>query len=234
MAAFWVISIICGFSDFFSILVDLRKYNYYRDRLNFCEFIWISPYQDEYSLFVIVVLCLFAMMFLYLSIYRALKHDQRDGLPLEELGRIKRALLTTLLVLSSFMLCWLPMFILEIALLIQVEVNPMAIEKLFFFLLKADQHLYNLLLLNSLLDPVIFLVRVPDVRLGCLRMLCLPCPLLYKKVAPRILQRDGMLAYNGYAPDLHCSHASITSITGVVTERSNSPVMSQKKIVTIT
>lgn len=234
MAAFWVISIICGFSDFFSILVDLRKYNYYRDRLNFCEFIWISPYQDEYSLFVIVVLCMFAMMFLYISIYRALKHDQRDGLPLEELGRIKRALLTTLLVLASFMLCWLPMFILEIALLIQVEVNPLAIEKLFFFLLKADQHLYNLLLLNSLLDPIIFLVRVPDVRLGCLRMFCRPCPSLYKKVAPRILRRDGMSTHNGYAPDVHGSHASITSITGVVTERSNSPVMSQRKIATIT
>ena len=234
MAAFWVISITCGFSDFFSILVDLRKYNYYRDRLNFCEFIWISPYQDEYSLFVIVVLCMFAMMFLYISIYRALRYDQRDGLPLEELGQIKRALLTTLLVLASFMLCWLPMFILEIALLIQVEVNPLAIEKLFFFLLKADQHLYNLLLLNSLLDPIVFLVRVSDVRLGCLRMFCRPCPSLYKKVAPRILRRDGMLTHNGYGPDVHGSHASITSITGVVTERSNSPVMSQRKIATIT
>ena len=234
MAAFWLISIICGFSDFFSILVDLRKYNYYRDRLNFCEFIWISPYQDEYSLFVIVVFCLFAMIFLYISIYRALKHDQRDGLPVEELAKIKKALLTTLLVLASFMFCWLPMFILEIALLIQVEVNPMAIEKLFFFLLKADQHLYNLLLLNSLLDPLIFVLRVTDVRLGCLRMFCRPCPSLYQQVAPRLLQSDRMLGNNGYVPDLHDSHASVTSVTGVMSERSNSPVsMSQRKIAII-
>ena len=154
------------------------------------------------------------MIFLYISLYRALKHDQRDRLPLEELGRIKRALLTTLFVLASFMFCWLPMFILEIALLIQVDVNPMAIEKLFFFLLKADQHLYNLLLLNSLMDPIIFVIRVPDVRLGCLRTFCWVFPSLYKKIGARILQSDRMLA-NGYIPDLQGSRASDTSVTGV-------------------
>ncbi len=154
------------------------------------------------------------MIYLYISIYRALKKDERRGLPLEELGKIKRALFTTLIILSLFMLCWLPMFTLEIALLIQVEINPLAIEKLFFFLLKADQHLYNLLLLNSFLDPIIFLIRVPDVRLGCLRMFFGRWPSLYQSLSIRFVHRQPQ-GVNGYLADLGASRASLTSVTAV-------------------
>ena len=40
------------------------------------------------------------------------------------------------------------------------------------FLLKADQHLYNLLLLNALLDPIVYAVRIREVRVGYIRLFC--------------------------------------------------------------
>ncbi len=40
------------------------------------------------------------------------------------------------------------------------------------FLLKADQHLYNLLLLNAFLDPIVYAIRIREVRVGYIRLFC--------------------------------------------------------------
>ena len=40
------------------------------------------------------------------------------------------------------------------------------------FLLRADQHLYNLLLLNALLDPIVYAIRIREVRVGYIRLFC--------------------------------------------------------------
>ena len=208
VAAFWVFSFLCGFSDFVSIAGDLEKHNVYRDRLNFCEFIWVSPYQDEYLLFAVAGLCLTAIAFFYGSLFCTLRR-----FPAWERQRIKRSLLTSLFVLSCFLLCWLPMFILEITLLIRLEVNPLAIGDLLHFLLKADQHLYNLLLFNSFLDPLIFSFRLPEVRGGCSRMLPASLP-----GVRRILANGSRSA----------SQHSLSSLTTATVEQTAVPLVSRK------
>ncbi len=40
------------------------------------------------------------------------------------------------------------------------------------FLLKADQHLYNFLLLNAFLDPIVYAVRIREVQRGYIRLFC--------------------------------------------------------------
>ena len=53
-----------------------------------------------------------------------------------------------------------------------------SVERLLVILFRADQHLYNLLLLNAILDPIIYAVRIRELRrdyLAYLRRICLCC-----------------------------------------------------------
>ncbi len=50
--------------------------------------------------------------------------------------------------------------------IIQVQVNPRFVQKLLSVFVKADQHLYNILLLNTLFDPVVYALRIPELRRG--------------------------------------------------------------------
>ena len=58
--------------------------------------------------------------------------------------------------------------------IIKVKNNKSAFQESPFllFLVKADQHLYNLLLLNTLLDPIVYAVRIRKVRAGYIRLFC--------------------------------------------------------------
>ncbi len=44
--------------------------------------------------------------------------------------------------------------------------NPDSVEALVQTLVHADQHLYNLLLLNALCDPIIYAIRIRELRRG--------------------------------------------------------------------
>ena len=63
--------------------------------------------------------------------------------------------------------CPLVVVLLQVIMIIQVQVNPPFVQKLLSVFVKADQHLYNILLLNTLFDPVVYaLLRIPELRRG--------------------------------------------------------------------
>ena len=70
-----------------------------------------------------------------------------------------------------FSTSYLEFFSFQVALVIQVNINPDSVDKLVRILIQADQHLYNLLLLNTLFDPIIYAVRIPELRLGYINLL---------------------------------------------------------------
>lgn len=181
MAGFWLISLLLGFSDFLS---GLNGYSNYRDLYNYCEYIWLTKYQDEYPLFVIAFLCLIVMMFFYIRIYiQVRKHhknqslyqvQQRNHQRLSSIQKNKKTLFTTLLILGLFMICWLPNCLFQIILLIRVYVDPEGVQSMTSTLAKVDQYLFDLLLLNSICDPIIYSIRLKEVRLGFI-MMCRKC-----------------------------------------------------------
>ncbi len=64
--SFWILAFICGFSDFIYVLHQLPEWNKLKEHLNICEFVYMTPYQEEYTTFVTVGLCLVIMTFSYL------------------------------------------------------------------------------------------------------------------------------------------------------------------------
>lgn len=184
LALLWVIAAICGFSDFwtgfthnpFSYSNNNSNSTTTKNQLNFCELIWHSPYQDEYSILTIAVVSFFIMTVLYINIYLTVSGHTIPGAQLQqgqEAKRNKRALFTTALILGTFLLCWLPMCMFQITLIVKVKTDISSFKesaKIINILYKADKYLYDLLLLNTIFDPIIYTVRMKDIRLGYRRL----------------------------------------------------------------
>ena len=171
---FWVIAFICGFSDFFSALPIYEKYKHV---YNYCEMVFLTKYQQEYSFLVLAFFCLFVMMFFYLRIYWKVRKHRAPGdgqvcyYRKREEKHSRKALVTTLLILGSFILCWLPTCLFQIIAMIMMTLRIQQIDPgLIRFLQSADKYLYDILLLNCICDPIIYTVRCYEVRLGYRRL----------------------------------------------------------------
>ncbi|KAI0216221.1 hypothetical protein LSAT2_031743, partial [Lamellibrachia satsuma] len=170
IAIFWIVAAVLGFSDFLS---GFMQYQLMSLCLSYCDIVWYSSYQEEYTVFAVALLSLAVMLVTYTRIY--VKVRQRglhfsNGARKSSMPNSRRALVTTLLILGCFALCWLPNCLFQIVMIISVKVDPTSVEKVLDTLYMADQYLYDLLLVNALADPIIYCVRMHDIRSGCKMM----------------------------------------------------------------
>lgn len=136
IVVFWTIALLCGFSDLLSVF---PYYHNLLGQLNYCEAAWFSPHQDEYTMFVIALICLVAMTFAYLRIFVAVKRRQLFMTSSQqEVAQSRKALLTTLLILGTFVLCWLPLCLFQVSLIIQVQVST-CFSNLSIFFIESSQ-----------------------------------------------------------------------------------------------
>ncbi len=174
IGAFWIIAIICGFSDIMTSWYP--KYPKYRHKINYCEFAYLTKYQDEYTVFAIAALCFVTMIVSYIRILSKIRkrHQDLQQLRHETIHRNKKAVITTLLILGTFVLSWLPTCLFQVILIISVYVNREMVETWAPVLAKADYYLFDLLLINAICDPLIYATRMPEIRNGYKRI-CLRC-----------------------------------------------------------
>ena len=171
----WVVATVCGFSDFLS---GISKYSSFQRRYNYCDFVYQTRYQEEFTVFGIAFLTLSAMCVIYPRVIVTIQRVQR-----KKLGQRKRilpafkvkAVITSLLIVGTFMLCWLPQCLFQIVMIIQVRIDPESTWTMLHAYLTADQYLYNLLILNCILDPVIYAVRMRPVQMSYRRMFTRCC-----------------------------------------------------------
>ena len=85
---------------------------------NFCEVIFLSHYQEEYTVFVIAFICTIVMGYIYIRIYVRVHWRANNALrEHQEFRRTKRALVTTMLILTTFLICWLPSCLFQVGIL---------------------------------------------------------------------------------------------------------------------
>ena len=171
IAALWFSGVLMGFSDFISPLFE--KYWKYKAKYNYCAFTHETPYQEEYIVFIVMFVCLLSMLCVYTRVYCEVRKHQsrRQHSNTASVIRHRKALLTTLLVLGTFIVCWMPICIFEITLIFQVLRDKLSLFPLLCAYIKAKDYLHDLLLLNSLMDPLIYAIRLKDVRFGFLKLL---------------------------------------------------------------
>ncbi len=135
--------------------------------LSFCETVVCSTYKTEYVIFSLVAVLLVSLICLYtrvcLEIHHRLKYfcGRRHTLQ-----RNKSGVVTTMIVVVVFILCWLPYCLFEVTIFLCMLTRPQESIKYFSLSAWLDPYLYNLLLLNSLCDPIIYALRMREVRLG--------------------------------------------------------------------
>ena len=125
----WIVSFLFGFSEFF---VNLYSYSdKHRKVRNYCEHMWIhGDYQEEFLTFGLSLVCLVVMCVIYIKIYVVVRRQQhreqrqqQQVTSQQDLRRNKKALYTTLLVLGSCVICWLPYCLLQFSIVLLVKVR---------------------------------------------------------------------------------------------------------------
>ena len=195
---FWIIGLLGGFSNYF---IPAPFYSFCGSNLtsslmdpvaSYCVRVSCSIYENEYLLFSVVIIMVFVMAFLYLRIYtklNKLRHVQQVRLirysKKQVMGnshnvcrrRNFRGLVTTQILLLTFVICCLPYCSLHIINNILLSLEWIRWQTALSITLSTDPILYNLLLINCLFNPLIYAMRMKEVRHGYIKAIItlFPC-----------------------------------------------------------
>lgn len=161
----WSMAFLGAFVNFFTGIGSFEE-----GKLNYCEYIMYNDFHGDYLVIAFTFVCLLSIVFMYLRIYcEVRKMNKRLTLLTFNKEHNSKTLITTLLIIGTFTVCWMPLFTLQTVLLIKIHVDPQALLtdiSLIKALILANKYLYSLLLLNSICDPIIYAVRIKEVQLG--------------------------------------------------------------------
>ncbi|XP_064614636.1 glucose-dependent insulinotropic receptor-like [Liolophura sinensis] len=205
----WIISGIFGFSDF---ILPVPYYSYCEGHtmVNLCQSSYCSAYETEYLLFCLVILCFLAMVYFYCRVFvKIYKYQQMAGRHQRKMKRNIKGLVTTLVIVGTFLVCWLPHAIFETYFVFMILADTSAVTGQFYTLLTVNYYLYWLWLLNSICDPVIYALRMREVKLGYYRML--RCGVLTKRFGKFSRKSHSSLVYRrSGTPSMTCDVAEAT------------------------
>ena len=158
--AIWTISVILGFSDFFSAIQSDETYS----GQMYCKGVQLTLYQEEYTVFAIAPICLGIIIYVYTRIYITIRKHKVPGQETRrETQRHTKAFITTLLNVTAFVVSWLPLWIFEVTTIILVTTDPLTLMQNEETLMAMNYHLYNLLIMHAIADPIIYTVRMKEV-----------------------------------------------------------------------
>ena len=153
----------------------------------FCYSVVCSKYDPEYLVYILTAFLLLAMSFIYTRVCVKIYWMQHllQGCSRRSFRRNKKGLITTMCIVGTFMVCWLPFCIFAVIVLVDIGLhNKLELHERSS---KIYNYLYALLLMNCLCDPVIYALRMREVKLGYRRLLgrC------FKKYKHHIMASDG-------------------------------------------
>lgn len=167
IAIFWIVSLLLSLSDF---VIPYGQYSFCEDSnpINYCDdVLYCSTYENEYLIFVLTVISFTIIVALYIAIFMRIHNNQSfHERHVAHVRQNYRGLITTILILVTFAICWLPYCLFEVIITIKASIDVHQVLYYWWLVAKYDYYLYNLLLLNSVCDPVIYAIRMKEVQAG--------------------------------------------------------------------
>ncbi|GAB1603100.1 adrenocorticotropic hormone receptor-like [Argonauta hians] len=172
IAIVWVLGSVCGFSDFMVPFTPLYEHCRNQKFLNYCDAIKCTMFEPNFVLFAVVILCLFEMVVLYSQVFITIyKYPQLQTRHAPNIRRNNKGLVTTIIILLSYIICWLPYSLMELTMTIASATNLQNMMRYYMVSQQAQYYLYNLIALNSIFDPLIYAIRMPDMQNSYRRLL---------------------------------------------------------------
>ncbi len=164
IVTFWIVAFLCGFSNFYILL---PQYAHCEETNNFCTIVFCNIFDSEYIMFAMAIISFFLMSSMYARIYIEINRYQSfQSQHRQNMRRNRRGLVTTFFIVLTFLLCWLPYSLFEVIVLAEMTIKPDMQFYYFKLAAKIDTYLYDVLLLNSLCDPIIYALRMREVQHG--------------------------------------------------------------------
>ena len=169
IVGFWILACFLGASDLY---VPGPLFSYCEGSLlvNYCERVLLcSQYNAEYLLFSTALLCFVLMSVIYASIYIQLcRYHQMQRELRNRVKQNRKGLITTIIILVIFMVCWLPYCLFEVVMIIYIRHSDDVLTSIKYFkiIYQIDFYLFDVLLLNSILDAIVYSLRMREVRQG--------------------------------------------------------------------
>ena len=151
------------------------------------EFLKFSTFRRVVaSLFFIPLICMF---FTYSHIFIIVRQHQKGSLRNHNSSQLKssvKAVVTTLLILGTYILCWMPAVITFIVICFDCTMHPHHLDWRVHLDLAITTN--TLVVLKCLVDPVIYAARMPEIKLALRRLRLL---LMCRSGSPGGLQQGG-------------------------------------------
>lgn len=168
----------------------------YTSEASLCNHASCTVFDSEHVLYVTALITFCSIVYFYTAIFIQLQKKvtivcvQHRGI----LQRRKRGLCTTMLILVTFIVCWLPYCLFDITVNFILVSSPYSLPdpKLLLLHARANYFLYDLILLNSLCDPLIYAWRMREVQRGYRHLFRMfPFPICKKRSASSFSRSSG-------------------------------------------
>lgn len=161
----WILSVACGLVDIF---VALGKGN--STDVDFCIVIITDEFEPEMILIGVTFIVLLFITVFYLKIYFAVsKLINHDRMQYPSAMHSSKKLVTTFLIIITFVIFWLPLSIFKVTLVLLLRYSPNYKPNM-DILYPIHEYLFILLQVNTLCDPIIYAFRLKEVQGGYKRL----------------------------------------------------------------
>ena len=161
----WILGILVGCLDVAVAKIIYAPNNARGKELNqspaeqFCYHVYNDEFDSIFISYGLVLLEFFILMYLYVQIFMEYRRFARRQTHNQDEIHNKKAVVTTLLIIGSFMICWLPYTCCFLALHFEL-LAPKPDTMWIFYTLKS------LIIFNTICDPIIYGFRLRVVRNG--------------------------------------------------------------------
>ena len=171
VAAIWTISALGGFLD-----IIIGSFLDTDNTVNVCDKVYSDKFNAQIPTLSLVIGEMIILVYLYCHIFHKVKSSTYQFQNKAQCVRRRRsennnmhsrkAVITTIIIVGTFMVCWIPNSIFHIGGLILLRVNPESVLSILNYIWFINNVLWILVLSNTLCDPLIYAVRLPVVQLG--------------------------------------------------------------------
>lgn len=154
-----------------------------KDAFKFCTQILNDKFDARlHCIFGLVILDMIALSYIYARIYytvrrrsakqlrhessRNILHRENSHVSIRRTKNNNKTIISSVLIVGTFMLCWVPNSIFQIAIVILIDVAREFLMKNMETLLFIHDIIWILMVFNTLCDPIIYAYRLHHVRLG--------------------------------------------------------------------